>query len=74
MLTLPGVGLNERVPVKEAGILKLPHRSVPKARGTHFTATKAASPPELPPHDLLSSNGFLAVPHTLLSVWIEKAP
>lgn len=52
MLTLPGVGLKDLVPVKEAGILKDPPRSEPKAKGTHLAATKAASPPELPPHDL----------------------
>lgn len=51
MLTLPGVGLKLLVPVNDAGILKLPPRSDPNAKGTHFAATKPASPPELPPHE-----------------------
>jgi hypothetical protein len=51
-LVLPGVGLNAFMPVKAAGILKLPPKSDPRAIGTHLAATNPASPPELPPHDL----------------------
>lgn len=31
----------------------LPPMSDPNARGTHLEATRPASPPELPPHDLV---------------------
>lgn len=49
MLTLPGVGLKLNIPLNEAGILREPPRSEPRANGTHFADIRAASPPELPP-------------------------
>lgn len=51
-----------------AGILKLPPRSDPSAKGTQLAATSPASPPEEPPQDLLRFNGFKEVPHTSFSV------
>ena len=50
---LYGVGLKPMMPEHEAGALMLPPISVPKANGTHFDATNAPSPPELPPHVLV---------------------
>ncbi len=48
--------------MKAAGTLIDPPISVPRAKGTHLAATKAASPPELPPHTLPMSKGFKALP------------
>jgi hypothetical protein len=47
--------LNPIIPLKVAGILILPPISEPMAIGTHLDDTKPASPPLLPPHDLVSS-------------------
>jgi len=52
---LPYVGLKPKHPVKQAGILILLAMSVPIAIGTHLEETKPASPPLLPPHDLVLS-------------------
>ena len=57
------------MPLKAAGILIDPPKSEPTAKGTHLEATNAASPPELPPHDLSLFLGFLEVPHTGFSLW-----
>lgn len=46
---LNDVGLKPITPEQEAGDLILPPISVPIANGTHLDATKAPSPPELPP-------------------------
>ena len=45
------VGLNPTIPQKAAGIRIDPPISLPKAIGTHFMATRAASPPEDPPKE-----------------------
>jgi hypothetical protein len=74
MEVLPGVGLKLRVPVKDAGILRLPPRSEPNANGTQLEATSPASPPELPPQDLRGFSGFKDMPHTLFSVCTDRTP
>ena len=67
------VGLNPTIPLNAAGILILPPISVPIPSGTHLAATRPASPPLLPPHDLSWLYGFCALPQILLSEWIERA-
>lgn len=58
MLALCPVGLKPLTPQKLAGILILPPISDPNDKGAHLAATMPASPPELPPHDLVLSQGF----------------
>ena len=48
-LSLPGVGLNPTIPVKCAGRRIEPPISLPNPNGVQPLATKAASPPLLPP-------------------------
>jgi len=52
------VGLKPKHPVKHAGILILLAISDPTAIGTHLDETIPASPPLLPPHDLVLSWKF----------------
>lgn len=42
-------GLNPTTPQNDAGIRIEPATSVPTAMGTHFMATRVASPPDEPP-------------------------
>jgi hypothetical protein len=66
-LTLVVVGFNPTTPQNAGGILTDPPISEPNPTGTHLAATKAASPPELPPTTLLIFHGFLAYPKIELS-------
>lgn len=63
ILERPVVDLNPKIPVNAAGILILLPISVDKLRGTHLVATSPASPPELPPHDLLFCHGEMHLPN-----------
>jgi hypothetical protein len=49
ILDLFEVGLNPTTPEQAAGDLILPPMSVPIPKPTHRKATRAPSPPELPP-------------------------
>lgn len=60
------------MPLKHAGILIEPAKSVPMDKGAQLLATKAASPPEEPPAVRVSSKGFFAVPQTKLSEFAEN--
>lgn len=57
--------MNPITPVKAVGILILPPISAPIDMGIHLEATKAASPPVLPPQVRELSKGFKACPSML---------
>ena len=58
ILNRPEEGLKPTIPQKAAGIRILPATSDPTAMGTHFMATRLASPPDDPPGTLFKSQGL----------------
>lgn len=64
VVTLKLDGLYPLIPLNAAGTLILPPISPPTERGTHWAATKEASPPELPPLLRPRFQGFLEQPQT----------
>lgn len=57
--------MNPTTPQKWAGTLILPPTSDPIPKGLKLAATKPASPPVDPPHDLPLFQGFSASPYML---------
>lgn len=59
------VSMNEYIPLKHAGTLKLPPKSEPNPIGEQFAASRPPSPPLDPPIDLSLFHGFSPQPNIL---------
>ena len=62
-LIRPRLGLMEYIPQYAAGIRRLPPMSEPMPMAEPSMASRAPSPPELPPHVYLSFHGLVVRPH-----------
>src|SRR5512145_2910836 len=67
-------GLWPQTPQKLLGVRIDPARSAPSSRNPNPAASAAAPPPVEPPDVLVTSQGLLVVPATLLYVWMSLAP
>lgn len=66
--TRPGPGRKPTMPLKAAGVLRLPPKSFPVASQTEPLASAADEPPDDPPALFLKSQGLRVIPLTGLKV------